>query len=210
MRPKLQLALDVTNLDQALTLCAKADPWVDWFEAGTPLIISEGLKSVAKLNEVYPNKPILADVKIADAASLIATMTLDAHAHIITVLSAAGDQTIKTAVDLVHKRDCKTLGDHVSNQTSVDSYRRLEDLGVDYIGVHIPKDSGTDLPLASLEDLLKHLKVPVVLAGGINKQRLALLKGLPIYAVVVGGAIINSPTPALEAQEFAEILNTWA
>jgi 3-hexulose-6-phosphate synthase len=210
MRPKLQLALDVINLDQALTLCAKTDPWVDWFEVGTPLIISEGLKSVTSLNNIYPNKTLLADVKIVDGASLIAAATLEAHADIITVLSAASDQTIKISVDLAHKRACKTLGDHVSNQIVIDSYRRLEDLGVDYIGVHIPKDSGAGLPLTSLEKLLEQLTVPVVLAGGITKQRLALLKGLPIHAVVVGSAIINCASPDLEVQEFASILNNWS
>ena len=209
MRPQLQLALDVTSLDHALQLCQTTNPWVDWIEVGTPLVICEGLKSVTRIKKQFQNKPLLADIKIVDAASLIVTQALDAQADIITVLSAASDKTITTCIELAHKRTCTVLGDHISSQISIDACRRLADLGVDYVGMHITKDSDGSLPLASLEDLLAHLTVPVVLAGGINIQRLGLLKGLPIHAVVVGSAILNHSNPASAAQEFAAILNNW-
>ena len=209
MRPNLQLALDVTRFDQAMALCEKTSSWVDWIEVGTPLVISEGLRTVRSIKNAFAQKTVLVDVKIADAAKLLATEAARAGADIFTVLSAASDKTITTCVEVAHDLSRKVLGDHIASQTSLDACRRLEDLGVDYIGVHIPKDSAGNLPLSELENLLKHLNTPVVLAGGITKQRLELMKGLPIHTLVIGGAIINSPSPDEEARALAAILADW-
>lgn len=209
MRPYLQLALDVTRFDQALALCEKTSPWVDWIEVGTPLVISEGLRTVSSLKNTYPQKTLLADIKIVDAAKLLASEAVSAGADIFTVLSAASDKTIAACVEAAHDASCKVLGDHLASRISLDACRRLEDLGVDYIGVHIPKDSAENLPLPELEGLLKHVHAPVVLAGGITKRRLELMKGLPIHAFVIGGAIISSPSPDEEARAFAAILADW-
>ena len=47
MPPKLQLALDFVDLHRALLVADAAVPaGVDWIEAGTPLIKSEGLDAV--------------------------------------------------------------------------------------------------------------------------------------------------------------------
>ena len=52
MRPVVQISLDLTNLEEALataTLARRAG--VDWLEAGTPLILAEGLHGVRALRE---------------------------------------------------------------------------------------------------------------------------------------------------------------
>ena len=50
MTVKLQLALDFVDLHRAVRVAEKAVPaGVDWVEAGTPLIKSEGLDAVREL-----------------------------------------------------------------------------------------------------------------------------------------------------------------
>ena len=46
---KLQLALDFVELKHALKVAKAVASSIDWMEAGTPLIKSEGLKTVTKL-----------------------------------------------------------------------------------------------------------------------------------------------------------------
>jgi 3-hexulose-6-phosphate synthase/6-phospho-3-hexuloisomerase len=62
-KPIIQVSLDVTTLDEALALAhAAMRAGVDWLEAGTPLILAEGLRSVQALRAAYPATPIVADL----------------------------------------------------------------------------------------------------------------------------------------------------
>ena len=62
--PIVQISLDLTSLDEALETAAIAvDAGVDWLEAGTPLIIAEGMNGVRALRERFPQTPIVADLQ---------------------------------------------------------------------------------------------------------------------------------------------------
>ena len=64
----LQLALDFVDMHRAVQVAELAVPaGVDWVEAGTPLIKSEGLDAVRELRRLFPGKVIVADMKIMDA-----------------------------------------------------------------------------------------------------------------------------------------------
>ncbi len=63
MSIKLQLALDFVDLHRAVLVAEKAVPaGVDWLEAGTPLIKSEGLDAVRDLKRRFPALTIVADM----------------------------------------------------------------------------------------------------------------------------------------------------
>ena len=139
----------------------------------------------------------------------LTSSSIAAGADIVTVLSAASDQTISLCINLAHQQGKQVLGDHIARETDLDALKRLANLGVDYVGLHIPKDSGSSPFLKQLDSIQGRLSVPVVLAGGIRIPLLAQLHGSPLAAVVVGDAIINSPDPAAEACRFASLLERW-
>jgi len=59
----LQLALDFVDLHRAVRVAELAVPaGVDWVEAGTPLIKSEGLDAVRELKRLFPGKTVVAEV----------------------------------------------------------------------------------------------------------------------------------------------------
>ena len=67
MKPIVQISLDLTNIDEALETAAMAlRAGVDWLEAGTPLILAEGLDGVRALRKAVPEGPIVADLKTSD------------------------------------------------------------------------------------------------------------------------------------------------
>jgi 3-hexulose-6-phosphate synthase/6-phospho-3-hexuloisomerase len=75
MKPIVQISLDLTNIDEALATAALAmRAGVDWLEAGTPLILAEGLRGVQMLRASFPNTPIVADLKTMDGGYLEAEM----------------------------------------------------------------------------------------------------------------------------------------
>ena len=53
MKPLVQISLDLTNIDEALDTSMALRAGVDWLEAGTPLILAEGLHGVRNLRDSF-------------------------------------------------------------------------------------------------------------------------------------------------------------
>ena len=71
MNATVQLSLDLIDLDEALRTAEMAvRAGIDWLEAGTPLIIAEGMRGVRELRARYPKVPIVADLKTMDGGWL--------------------------------------------------------------------------------------------------------------------------------------------
>src|SRR5918997_4760676 len=99
MQPVVQVSLDVTSIDEALELAEiGVRAGVDWLEAGTPLILAEGLRAVRALHERFPNHPIVADLKTMDGGYLEAEMMAKAGASMVVVMGVAHPATIRATV----------------------------------------------------------------------------------------------------------------
>ena len=60
MNPLVQISLDLTNIDEAIETASMAlRAGVDWLEAGTPLILAEGLHGVKNLRDSFLTYPSL-------------------------------------------------------------------------------------------------------------------------------------------------------
>ena len=66
---KLQLAIDLEDVQGAIALIEKTKDSIDIFEYGTPLVINFGLEGLQKIRETFPDITLLADLKIMDVAS---------------------------------------------------------------------------------------------------------------------------------------------
>ena len=71
---------------------------VDWLEAGTPLILAEGMHGVRALRERFRDVPIVADLKTMDGGYLEAEMMAKAGATHVVVMARAHEETIKCVV----------------------------------------------------------------------------------------------------------------
>src|SRR5579884_2206451 len=89
-RPHVQVSLDLTSIDEALHVAEIAvAAGVDWLEAGTPLILAEGLHGVRALHERFPTVPIVADLKTMDGGYLEVEMMARAGASWCVVMGVA-------------------------------------------------------------------------------------------------------------------------
>lgn len=141
MKPKVQISLDLTNLEDALvTAQAAMEVGVDWLEAGTPLILAEGLRAVRGLRERFPGVPIVADLKTMDGGYLEAEMMAKAGATHVVVMARAHEETIKCVVKAGRDFGIGVMGDNLGYETMVDGAKRLEDLGCGYVIHHIGYD----------------------------------------------------------------------
>ena len=99
MKAIVQISLDIISIPEALETARLAmRSGVDWLEAGTPLIIAEGMNGVRALRGEFPNVPIVADLKTMDGGWLEAEIMAKAGATHVVVMERAHPETIKMVV----------------------------------------------------------------------------------------------------------------
>jgi 3-hexulose-6-phosphate synthase len=181
MKPVVQISLDLTHIDEALATAAMAiRAGVDWLEAGTPLILAEGLHGVRKLREAFPGVPIVADLKTMDGGYLEAEMMARAGATHVVVMARAHAETIKCVVQAGRDFGVQVMGDNMVCPDMVAGARWLEDLGCDYIVHHIGYDERRGLaaqgqrmpsPLDQLREVVQAVNIPVQAVGGLSLEQ---------------------------------------
>ncbi|MEX2639046.1 MAG: orotidine 5'-phosphate decarboxylase / HUMPS family protein [Balneolales bacterium] len=181
MKPVVQISLDLTNIEESLETAEIAmRAGVDWLEAGTPLILAEGLHCVRKLRERFPDTPIVADLKTMDGGYLEVEMMAKAGATHVVVMARAHDETIHRVVEAGRDYNVKVMGDNLACPDMVAGAKRLEDLGCDYVIHHIGYDERGGIaargermpsPLDQLSEVVKAVKVPVQAVGGLSLEQ---------------------------------------
>jgi 3-hexulose-6-phosphate synthase/6-phospho-3-hexuloisomerase len=210
MKPTLQLALDFVDLKRALKAAvAGAAGGVDWIEGGTPLIKSEGLQAIRKLRELFPEKTIVADMKIMDAGRIEVEAAGKAGADIVDVLGTASDATIRECIQAGKNYGVQVAVDLLSIEDVVSRARDIEKMGADYIIVHCPIDEQMEgkSPFDKLQKVCEAVAIPIGVAGGINSETAhkAIRAGASI--VIVGGAITKAPDPQKAAFEIRKAID---
>jgi 3-hexulose-6-phosphate synthase/6-phospho-3-hexuloisomerase len=113
MWPALQIALDLHQIKRAVVIAKEAVAGgVDWLEAGTPLIKSEGTEGIRTLRKEFPGMKIVADTKTMDVGGYEVELMAKAGADVITILGLADDGTLKEGVMAARKYGnqlCRTL-----------------------------------------------------------------------------------------------------
>src|SRR3954464_7354598 len=114
LQPIVQIALDVVTIDEALATAQMAlRAGVDWLEAGTPLIIAEGMHGGRALRERFPKTPIVADLKTMDGGYLEAQMMAQAGATHVVVMARAHEETIRVIVKAGQDFGVQVMGDNM-------------------------------------------------------------------------------------------------
>lgn len=133
---KIQLAVDVSTIDEALALVDETQEFVDLIEVGSPLVLSEGLHAVRAMKERFPKKTILADCKISDGAYWLGGMAYDAGADIVTVMATASDYSIIEHARAAHERGKLAEVDMMGIENIEQRAQELLDMDIDIIGMH--------------------------------------------------------------------------
>ena len=214
MEPVLQLALDHVNLERALKVAREAlAGGVDWLEAGTPLIKSEGLEAVRALRREFPSASIVADMKVMDAGRVETESAAKAGADVVHVLGAASDSTIAECVEAARRYDAKVTVDLLGVGTTermVERAKEVQGMGAAYVCVHTPIDlqMRAELPLDDLRAVAAAVDIPVAVAGGINSETAADAIEAGAAIVIVGGAISKAPDAERAAADIKKAIRT--
>jgi 3-hexulose-6-phosphate synthase len=201
-RPIVQISLDLTSIEEALDHARKAvRAGVDWLEAGTPLILAEGLRAVQALRREFPQHPIVADLKTMDGGYLEAEMMAKAGATLVVVMARAHPATIKMVVQAGRDYGIQVMGDDLGCEDKPAAARLMQDLGVDYIVHHVGYDERRDpqviaarggrtpSPLDELKAVVAAVKIPVQAVGGLTVEQVLELPKYGVYHLVLGAPL---------------------
>ena len=212
MEPIVQVSIDVTTLEEALALARDAvGAGVDWLEAGTPLLLGEGVRSVRELRAAFPDVPIVADLKAMDGAGLEAEMMFQAGANMTVVMGQAHDASIAAQVKTARRYGGKVMCDVMVCPDKPGRARQAQDLGVDYIIVHTGFDERNMRPgLSPLDDLpavLAAVDIPVQAVGGLSVEQALQTLEMGAQIVVFGAPLVISGSAFKGAdQDFGPLL----
>jgi 3-hexulose-6-phosphate synthase / 6-phospho-3-hexuloisomerase len=212
--PTVQIALDFLHLKDALYFANIAtSQGIDWLEAGTPLIKSEGMNAIRSLCRKYPNKTVVADMKTLDAGAMEAEMAVEAGANVVSVSGLAHDKTIRDSVRIARNHDSTLMADLLMAANPKRRAKQLETLGVDIVCLH----TGIDAQIAqhsgmrvnrTIHTLARSLRIPVAAAGGIDPTIARRLVNAGVKVVIVGGWITRSKNPARAARQIVQIVGS--
>lgn len=199
MKPVVQISLDLTDIDEALetaTMALRAG--VDWLEAGTPLLLAEGLHGVRRLREAFPEILIVADLKTMDGGYLEAEMMAKAGATHVVVMARAHKETIKMVVKAGKDFGIQVMGDNLGCPDMIAGAKLLEDLGCDYVIHHIGYDERRGIaamgnrmpsPLDQLREVVEAVTVPVQAVGGLSLEQAIQCPAYGAPMVVLGAPL---------------------
>lgn len=199
MKPIVQISLDLVEIPEALETAEMAmRAGVDWLEAGTPLILAEGMHGVRALRERFPDTPIVADLKTMDGGWLEAEIMAKAGATHVVVMSQAHEETIRCVVQAGKDLGVEVMGDNLASDDMVAGARRLEDLGCGYVIHHIGYDERRGIaargerqpnPLDQLAEIVKAVSVPVQAVGGLTIEQAIRTPEFGAPLVVLGAPL---------------------
>ncbi|HYE74135.1 MAG TPA: orotidine 5'-phosphate decarboxylase / HUMPS family protein [Blastocatellia bacterium] len=208
---KLQLALDRPDLVTELELVAKVGRYVDLIEAGTPLLIREGIRAVREIRRRHRGRRVVADIKVIDAGEPIAELAFAAGASVVTVLGIASDEVIERVVRSAQRYDGEVMADSLGVKNLVDRAKELRKLGVNSLclnrrGLKL-KRASTPEGMKQLTTLINEIELPAYLAGGIDMNELMELRNAPLAGVIVGAAIAEAPSPLDAAKQMRRVID---
>jgi len=193
--PIVQISLDLTSLTDALEMADIAvSAGVDWLEAGTPLLLSQGVRAVEALRQRFPDHPIVADMKCMDGGYHEAEMMAKAGANFVVVMGRAHEATIRRAVDAGRDFGVKVMGDNMAADDRVANAKWLESLGVDIVIHHVGYDERRMIeglsPMDELDEIVEAVSLPVQAVGGLSIRQAIECPAHGAPLVVIGAPLV--------------------
>lgn len=215
--PRLQVALDTFDLPSALGPLQKAAPYVDVIECGTILVLCEGYHAVRAIKALFPEKQVLADVRIAEAGSKIARLAFEAGADLVSCVAGASLTTIQQVCKVAEELGGEVQVELADEWFDAERARAWREAGVQHVIVKRSRDREAAGDLSwKPEDLdrvdeLADMGFTVTITGGVSPKDLPAFAGRKVGIVISGRAIVGADDPAASAKELRDTIHeVWS
>ncbi len=206
---KLQIAMDMTSVDQYWDVLEKVHDLVDIIEIGN-IGMYEGARLIPMTREKYPENEILWDQKVQFLYTNVPA--IDLGADYVSVDADAPDAFFQEQLEYAHKKGCKVVGDMITESAGSVQMKRLEKLGVDQISFHpnayeehYPMGDVLQMKIARL--MVNHTEICAY--GGFTLENIRPVLELKPEVVCIGAAIWKAEDPRAVTQAFRAIMKEY-
>jgi 3-dehydro-L-gulonate-6-phosphate decarboxylase len=181
---------------------------VDVIEVGTVLCLSEGMRAVRAVRAAYPDHILLADIRIAEAGSLLSRLAFDAGADWVTVVSGAATEVFAAVAAAAAERG-RDVQVELSDGWTWDIIDHCRELGIRHFVFHRSRDAEARGALSwapgDLESIARvhELGGRVSVTGGLSLEELSTFAGVCAEIFIAGRALYAAEDPAVAARAFA-------
>ena len=180
---------------------------VDILEAGTPLIVSQGVEAIGKLARAFPTYPILADYKTMDSGGKNVLITQKQGGHYMTVCANAADETVKAAIAAGKQTGIKVVTDMIGVKDLAARASVVARWGVDMIYLHYAADQrradATKDSAQWLPTVLGVVDVPIGVATFGAEDAVRAVKG-GAQLVAIGHPLFDSADVFAALRDFVQ------
>ena len=211
-KPKLQIALDCKSMAEAFHILSRGlGETVDIVEAGTMLLLHEGLHAVDNLRAFYPDKVVVADFKCV--APHFGSAIIPHDPDLITILSQAEAHVQESiAKEAIERGKGQEAQIELYREWTDEDVERWKSYGIRHIIFNRPRDRKgpwNEQDRADVQHLID-LGMKVTATGGMSYESLDAIAGLPVYAIICGRSVLKAEDPAAEAKRIKDrISELW-
>jgi len=217
MAPRLQVALDTYDLPSALGPLQKAADEIDIIECGTILVLCEGYHAVRIIRALFPDKRILADVRIAEAGEKISRLAFEAGADMVSCVAGASLTTIQQVCKVAAEYHGEVQVELADEWFDADRARKWREAGVEHVIVKRSRDreAAGDLSWKPEDmdrvDELADMGFTVTITGGVSAKDLPAFASRKVGIVIAGRSIVAADNPQAAAHELrTTIEQVWS
>ena len=191
----VQISLDLHTIDDALHVAEiAAEAGVDWLEAGTPLMVEQGMAAVRALRSKFPKHPIVCDFKVCDGGEYFGRLAGEAGATHFDVMAASHDATLRGALRAAEKFNLTVIADTMFCPDPIAAAVRVQSIGVPMIGWHLGYDHRHEnrglQAIDGLDEVLQAVRIPVQVVGGLSVAHAIEAARRGAASVVIGGPLV--------------------
>lgn len=207
----VQISLDCPTCEEAVKLSRLAiQAGVHWLEAGTGLLLGSGLEGIRVLRREFPEMPIIADTKIMDGGYPLSKWCGKAGADYTVVMSAAGEHVIRGALRWRDEYGTKVMVDTMYEPDQAAVCQRCEDMGVDYIVLHLGLEERavetSRSALDYLEVVYNKVKIPIQVVGGLSIADCVRAFERGVHSVAIGSPIVPGDSGNKMVDDLSQIV----
>ena len=201
---KLQIALDLLDLQKCLDIAKTVESYADSFQIGLPLLLKEGMNAIEQFRTAFPHKEIFAETQIINHEQDITSMSLKAGATWVSVMAGTTKEVIHAVSSLASQKNKFVIMDLFNASSMGQSAMDAKKLGVDALLYHnvYNENNENEFAIEEWDDLRGNSKLPIYIRANINRDNIAFILSLKPDALIIGKAITQAKNPAEEAQFF--------
>ena len=201
---KLQIALDLLDLQKCLEIAKTIEPYADSFQIGSPLLLKYGVNAIEQLRAAFPDKEIFVETQIINHEQDITSMCIKAGANWVSVMAGTTKEVIHAVASLASQKNKFVLVDLFDANSIGQSAMDAQKLGVDALLYHniYNENNESMFALEEWDDLKGNSKLPIFIRANINRDNIAFIMSLRPDTIIIGKAITQAKNPAEEAEFF--------